>query len=89
MHANHEAQVIALFGGEYVPSGYRGRRSGSQINTRTSRRIAVAFGVLLIGCATAATAITARRHVAAEPRIRAGTNLLVAPGIVGFEAALY
>jgi hypothetical protein len=89
MHAIHDPQVVALFGGECIPHSYRGRRSGSQIRSKTSRRIAVAFGALLIGFATAATAISIHRHVAPEPRISAGANLMVAPASHGFDAAIY
>jgi hypothetical protein len=89
MRAIHDPQVIALFGGECIPHGYRGRRSGSEISSKTSRRIALAFGALLIGFATAATAITAHRHTTSEPKISAGANLMVVPASSGFEAAIY
>jgi hypothetical protein len=74
MHATHEREVT-LFGGESVSPGYRGRRSGSQISKRTSRRTAIVFGALLIGFASAATAITVRHSSVTERSVSAGVNL--------------
>jgi hypothetical protein len=94
MRATHDQQVIALFGGERIAPGYRGRRNSVQIATRVSCRIAIAFAAALIGFATAATAITVRYSAHPEPselaNARAGANLAGGvSGSVGFEAALY
>ncbi len=81
MHANHERQV-RLFGGECINPGYRGRRTGTRISKQASRRrLAVIFGALLIGFATAATAFTAGHSGLTEPHVNAGANLNVLPGI--------
>jgi hypothetical protein len=74
MRATYERQAT-LFGGECVAPGYRGRRSGSQISNQTSRRMAVVFGALLIGFASAATAITVYRPVVTERHVSAGANV--------------
>ena len=74
MRATHERE-ITLFGGECVASRYRGRRSGSQIGKQTGRRMAIVFGALLIGFASAATAITVRHAGVTERNISAGANL--------------
>jgi hypothetical protein len=74
MRAIHERQAT-LFGGECITPGYRGRRSGSQISKQASRRMAVAFGALLIGFASAATAITVRHTGVVERHVSAGANL--------------
>ena len=79
MRATQEHE-ITLFGGEHIASGYRGRHSGSEISKQTSRRMAVVFGGLLIGFASAATAITVRQShspVADRNNISAGANLSV------------
>jgi len=88
MHANHDQHVIALFGGERVAVGRRGRRS-SQMDRRTGHVLAVVLAVLLVGFTTAATAITARRHAAIQAHTSAGANSMIAPAVAGFEAALY
>ena len=88
MRANQDQQVTALFDGERIAPGYRGRRSNLQIATWVFRtRIAIA--VALIGFATAAAAITDRRSNQSERSISAGANPGRVPGMVGFEAALY
>jgi hypothetical protein len=66
---------ITLFGAECVASGYRGRRTGSQIGKQTSRRMAIVFVALLMGFASAATAITVRHAGVTERNISAGANL--------------
>jgi hypothetical protein len=94
MRANEDQQVIALFNGERIAPGCRGRRNSPQIATRVRIRIAIAFAAALIGFATAATAITVRYSAHPEPpelaNVRAGANLSGSvSGSVGFEAALY
>ena len=94
MRATHDQQVIALFSGERIAPGCRGRRNNLQIATRVGSRIAIAFAAALIGFATAATAITVRYSTQPEPsefaNARAGANLAGGvSGSVGFEAALY
>jgi hypothetical protein len=89
MNTDRDHQVIALFGGEAIAPGYRGRRSGARMDSKASRRIAIGFAALVISFTTAATAITARRQVAAEPHISAGANLIAGPGLAGFESAIY
>jgi hypothetical protein len=91
MRAAEGRQVIALFGGEQVADGYRGRRSAARFSTRRTRRAALLFAVLLIGFATAATAITVKRHGAATDGFSQGVsaNFLTLPGRVGFEDAIY
>ena len=74
MRATHERE-ISLFGGERVAPGYRGRRSGSQIDSQTGRWMAIALGTLLIGFASTATAITVRHASMTERHITAGANL--------------
>jgi len=90
MRANQDQQVTALFDGERVAPGYRGRRSNLRIATWVFRtRIAIAFAVALIGFATAAAAITVRHSSQSERSISAGANPGGVPGAVGFETALY
>ena len=91
MRATQDRQVIALFGGECVSPNYRGRRSAPQLSKQTSRRVAVVFGALLIGFATAATAITIKRHSTATDGFTPSmpANLMIAPGAGGFEEAIY
>jgi hypothetical protein len=91
MRATEDRQVIALFGGEQVANGYRGRRSAAQFSKRRTRRAALFFGALLIGFATAATAITVKRHGAGADGFSQGAsaNFLTLPGRVGFEDAVY
>jgi hypothetical protein len=73
MRATRE-QEITLFGGERIAPGYRGRRSDSQISKQTGRRTAIVFGVLLIGFASAATAITVRHSAMTERNVSADAN---------------
>ena len=91
MRATQNQQVIALFGGECITPSCRGRRSAPQFTMQTSRRVAVVVGALLIGFATAATAITVKHHrtTADEFNHSIPANMMVAPGSVGFEAAIY
>ena len=90
MRANEDQQATALFDGERIAPGYRGRRSNLQIATWVFRtRIAIALAVALIGFATAATAITVRHSNQSERSISAGGNPGVVPCAVGFETALY
>ena len=88
MRAIHERE-ITLFGGECVAPGYRGRRSGSEISKQTGRRMAIVFGVLLIGFASAATAITLRHSVVADRNISAGANLSVPVGSLNLASTLW
>jgi hypothetical protein len=88
MRATHERQ-ITLFGGECVAPGYRGRRSGSQIGRRTSRRTATVFAALLIGFASAAAAITVRNGGMTEHNISAGANLNPSMGAQHLAAVLW
>jgi hypothetical protein len=90
MRVTDNQQVIALFGGERVAPGYRGRRHDPHFTNKVSCRIAIAFAAGLIGFATAATAITVRHANHTERSINAGANLAGGvSGSVGFEAALY
>ena len=90
MRANQEQQVIALFSGERIVTGCRGRRDSPQITNRASCRVAMAFATALVGFATAATAITVRNSTQPERSLSAGANLTGGiAGSVGFEAALY
>jgi hypothetical protein len=91
MRATQNQQVIALFGGECITPSFRGRRSAPQFSKQTSRRVAVVVGALLIGFATAATAISVTRHRIATDEISQSmpANLMVAPGLAGYEAAIY
>ena len=89
MRAIHDqGETTSLFGGERIAPGCRGRCS-SNIGRKTSRSVALGFAALLISFASAATAITARRHVAPESRISGGANFWVAPALAGYEAAIY
>jgi hypothetical protein len=75
-----DQQVIALFSGERIAPGCRGRRSGlqhKQVNKRTSRHLAIVFGALLIGCTSAATAFTVHQSAVPARSIVAGANLSV------------
>ena len=90
MRATDNHQVIALFGGERIAPGYRGRRHSPLITNKVSCRIAIAFAAALVGFATAATAITVRHAQHTERSMSAGANLAGGlSGSVGFEAALY
>ena len=91
MRATQDQQVIALFGGECITPSCRGRRSAPQFSKQTSRHVAVVVSALLIGFATAATAITVKRHRIATDEISQSipANLMVAPGSAGHEAAVY
>jgi len=80
---------ITLFGGECVAPGYRGRRSGSQIGRQSSRRMAIVFGVLLVGFASAATAITVRQANVDERNISAGANLEPSSGSKHLASVLW
>jgi hypothetical protein len=88
MRATHERE-ITLFGGESVARGYRGRRSGSQISRQTGRRTAIIFGALLLGFASAATAITARHPTAIDRNVSAGANLSVPTNSLHLAATLW
>jgi hypothetical protein len=79
MRATHEREAT-LLSGECVAPGYRGRRSGSQVSRQTGRRMAIVFGALLIGIASAATAVTVRHSVVTEHNVAAGANLSVPVG---------
>ena len=91
MRATQDQQVFSLFGGECIAPSYRGRRSAPQFGKQTNRRVAVVAGALLIGLATAATAITATRHQKATDTFSENTpaNLMVAPRSLSYEAAIY
>jgi hypothetical protein len=91
MRATQDKQVISLFGGECIAPGFRGRRSAPQFRQQTSRHLAVVVGALLIGFATAATAITVRTHrIAADDFSHSvPANMMVAPQLAGFDAAVY
>ena len=91
MRATQDQQVIGLFGGECITPNCRGRRSAPQFSKQTSRRVAVVVGALLIGFATAATAITVKRHQIATDEFSQSipANMMIAPGSAGFEAAIY
>jgi hypothetical protein len=78
MRATHEREIA--FGGECFALGCRGRRSGSQINLKIGRRIAILFGALLIGFASAATAITIRHSAVTDRNVSAGANVNVPAG---------
>jgi hypothetical protein len=90
MRATQDEQVTALFNGERIAPGCRGRRDSPQITNKVGCRIAIAFAVVLVGFATAATAISLRNSKPAEHSINAGANL--AGGVAGsggVEPALY
>jgi hypothetical protein len=87
MRATHDQEGIALFGGERIAPGYRGRRNSSQIAIKL---IALALAVAFIGFATAVTAIAVRHANETERSISGGGNLAGGvSGSAGFEAALY
>jgi hypothetical protein len=88
MRATHDQPVTTLFGGERIAFGCRGRRSGSHLNKRMGRRLAVVFGALLIGCASAATAYTVRQSTMPERNIAAGANF-TAPASSYLASALW
>jgi hypothetical protein len=88
MRAIHEREVT-LLGGECVTPGYRGRRSGSHIDRQTSLGTAIVFGVLLVGFASAATAITVRPTNVDELNFSAGANLDPTMGSKHHAAALW
>jgi hypothetical protein len=79
MRSNQDQQ-IALFDGERIAPGYRGRRSNLRIATWVQDPVAIAFAVALIGFATAAAAITVRHSSQSERSISAGGNLGGVPG---------
>ena len=91
MRGTQDQQIISLFGGECIAPSFRGRRSAPQVSKQTSRRVAVVVGALLIGFATAATAITVTRQQKATNAFSESmpANLMVAPRSVGYEAAIY
>ena len=88
MRAIHEPQ-IALFGGECISAGYRGRRSGSQISRQASRGMALVVGALVLGCVTAATAVTIHRSAVPARNISAGANLSVPAGSLHLASAVW
>jgi hypothetical protein len=88
MRATQE-QEITLFGGECLAPGYRGRRSGSEISKQTGRRTAIAFCALLIGFASAATAITVRHSAGPDRNISAGANLSVPVGSLTLASTIW
>ena len=88
MRPTHDHQVIALFDGEPIAPGYRGRRNSP--HNKVTCGIAIAFASALIGLATAATAIAVRHANDTEQSIRSGANLAGGvSGSAGSEAALY
>jgi hypothetical protein len=91
MRAIKNQQVITLFGGECISPSFRGRRRTPPITKQKGRRVAVLVGALLIGFASAATAITETRHPAMTDDFSQGSpaNLMVAPRSLGFETAIY
>ena len=89
---NHQNQEgVKLFGNEYVPAGYRGRRSQPAVSTATARWIAGALVVLLISFTTTATAISVGKHAPKEGQIgrTLPANVMLAPSTIGFAVALY
>ena len=90
MRATYDKQIVTQFDGEPIAPGYRGRRS-MHVSNKLSGRIAIAFAAAVIGCTTAATAVTVKRHsVQTERSIGGGVNLMSGIGTsVGFDAALY
>jgi hypothetical protein len=90
MRANHDQQVIALFGGDRIAPGFRGRRHSPQVSNKAGYRIGVCLAVALIGFTTAAAAISIRNPAPTERSASAGANLTGGvAGSAGFEAALY
>jgi hypothetical protein len=86
-------QVLNLFGGIHASQGCRGRRSQPEVKKRVVTPVVAVLGALLIGFATAATAITIKTHSRAQEAEEMSrtlpANLITAPGYSGFEAALY
>ena len=89
MRATRDQQITTLFDGQPAAPRYVGRRT-VQITNKASTRIAVAFAAALVGCATAATAVTVKHHsTQTERSISMGGNMGGVTGTVGFEAVLY
>src|ERR1041385_6077511 len=89
MRATNDQPIITQFGDLPVAPRYCGRRS-VQITSKVSTRIVIAFAAALIGCATAATAVTVKNNsTTTERSISAGANMGGVAGTLGFEAALY
>ena len=90
MRATHDQQIVTLFDGQVIAPRHSGRRN-VQITNKVSTRIAIAFAAALIGCATAATAVTVKHQSIQTQRSisMGGANTGGVVGSVGFEAALY
>jgi hypothetical protein len=89
--ANHDQNVISLFGGEPIPEGCRGR-SNRVIRARPSRWVIATFFAVLFGFSTAATAITFRlKSQAAQTDVHSSLPANFGPRLLGygFEEALY
>jgi hypothetical protein len=56
----------ALFGDRCVSHTPKGRRSGSRVSKQTGRPVALAMAIVLIGLASAATAVTVYRYSTAH-----------------------
>jgi hypothetical protein len=89
MRAIYDQQATTLFGGERIAIGYRGRRSGSNPTQQASRCLSTLFGVLLIGCASAATAYTVHQSAMPARNIIAGANLSVPAGSLQLASTVW
>src|SRR5215204_1571475 len=79
-----------LLGGDRVPHTPKGRLSGSPFSKQAGRPIALAVGLLVIGLASAATAITIHRHSPApRSNFSVGANSFGGPGGAGLAEVLY
>src|SRR3954449_12012984 len=89
---DHDQNVISLFGGEPIYTGYRGRTKKT-IRARQSRWVIATFLAVLFGFSTAATAITFRlKSVAAQTDFHSSLPANFGPRLLGHgfvEEALY
>ena len=57
-----DSQVVNLFGGTYVPEGYRGRIGSPTIKVRSGRWAIAAFCAVLFGFTAVETTITLKHQ---------------------------
>jgi hypothetical protein len=88
---DQDHEIVNLFGGAYVPEGYRGRTS-DPVSTNPRRWALAAFCAVLF-FTTAATAITLRHNSARSQSAFVNHslpgNFVTRPFANGFEDALY
>jgi hypothetical protein len=90
MQVTHDDWNPELFGDQYVADTPKGRRSARPVSKQTGRPVAIVVGILLIGLASAATALTVHRHSAVhEANYSVGANSFGGPGRVGLAEVLY